>query len=257
MLETGAALGLLPVAMAQSALVRNGVRQARPGPGPLTGETGEVSAQPLRLLVAGDAAAIGGGCDHMDRSLAPRLAYGLALRLRRRVRWQAVGGSGWTLARLDDELRRLGTPEHDLALVTVGMNDVLALTPRAAWRRDLERLRDRLFGAGAGLLAFSGLPAVRDLPGFGWPLSPLLGRRARQLDRVLAEIVARSSLTPERSLLHLPAPRVDAPWRLAADGIHPSASGYAYWAASLVEDLAREVHALPFPAMAAARRADG
>jgi lysophospholipase L1-like esterase len=169
------------------------------------------------------------------------------VRLHRRVHWQAVGGFGWTAERLGDELRRHGTPPHDVALVTVGVNDVLALTPRAAWRRELGRIRERLFDAGARIQAYAGLPCVRELPGLSWPLTPLLDRRAAQLDRVLADFVAAPALPPERSLLHLPTPRADAPGRIARDGLHPSSSGYAWWAAALVEGLGRELRALPEP----------
>ncbi|HSG88073.1 MAG TPA: SGNH/GDSL hydrolase family protein [Pseudomonadales bacterium] len=246
LLETGAAYGLLPVAFAQSAILHSDTLQADPAAGALCGEAGDLDdARCLRLLVIGDGSAIGGGCARIDESLAPRLAFALAMRLRCRVRWQVIGGAGWTAARLDRELFGAGVPEADIALVMIGTNDAVTLTPRVDWRRDLESLRGRLLGRGVRLLGFSGLPAMRSLPRLAWPLGPLLGRRARQLDAVLRAMVRAMPLAADRTVLHLPVPAPDRASDLAADGLHASASGYALWASHLATTLADEWRALP------------
>lgn len=242
---TGTALGMLPWALAQSALVRSDTLQARVPAGPLSGEAGDPDGAPLRMLVLGDGSAIGGGCEHTRDSLAPRLAWGLAMRLRRRVRWRAVGGVGWTAARLDRQLQRDGVPAADVALVVIGFNDAISLTARADWRRDLLRLRGRLLESGVRLVGFSGLPRVHSLPRLGWPLGPLLEQRARQLDRILHELVDGLPLAADRTLLHLPVPAVRVDAHLAADGMHASAGGYAHWAERLAITLAAEWRVLP------------
>ena len=245
LLSTGAALGFLPLAMIQSARLRSDALATPLPSGMREGAVGEVSAPTLDLLVVGDSTAIGGGCEHMDLSLPPRLAYGVGMRLHRRVRWQALGGPGFTAAQLDNSLRRRGVPHADIALVLVGVNDVVALTPRAAWGRQIRRIVARLFDAGAGLVVLSGVPSLDTLPGLTWPLGPLLGVRSRQLDRVAQALTRPLPLAPERSLIHAPAPQVDAAAHLSADGVHPSSAGYAHWAHRLADITVREFMLLP------------
>lgn len=244
-LSTGTALGFLPLALVQSARLRSDTL-ATPLPlGDHAGAVGDLSARSLDLLVVGDSSAVGGCCEDMDAALPPRLAYGVAMRLKRRVRWSARGGAGWTAAKLDNELRREGIPAADVALVLLGVNDAVSLTPRAAWRRQMKRIVGRLFDAGARLVVVSGVPRLERLPGLAWPLGPLLGLRGRQLDRVARELAHPAPIEPERGLVYAPVPSMDTRSHLAGDGVHASAAGYAWWAACLADVLAREYAQLP------------
>ncbi|MEE4361658.1 MAG: SGNH/GDSL hydrolase family protein [Pseudomonadales bacterium] len=245
MFATGAALGLLPVAVAQFAWLRNASPRLRAARGPRHGYSGDVEARRLRLLVLGDDPAVGVGCTAMERSLAPRLAFGLAARLRLGIAWTVTGGAGWTVQRLDDQLRRDGVPPCDLAVVLIGADDAAGLTSVANWRRGIQRVRDRLLGSGVRLVAFVGVPALDRLPGLAWPLGTLLGRRARQLDRSLRELLERTALDPVQSLVHLPVPNEALLGFLARDGIHLSSAGYARWAAHMADEVAREWQVLP------------
>ena len=194
MLSLGAALGFLPVAAMQRARLRLGAASTPLPVGASEVEVGELSAPFERLLVLGDASALGAGCDEVEAALAPRLAFGVALRRRTRIHWTARGGAGWTAARLDADLQRRGVPAADAALLVIGVNDALAMTPLTAWRRQLDRIVTRLFVAGVRLVAVSGLPPVQRLPGLAWPLAPLLALRVAQLDRAARRIAHPSPL---------------------------------------------------------------
>lgn len=250
-LSTSTALGFLPLALVQSARLRSDTLATPLPRGAPIGAVGDLSAPPLDLLVVGDSSAVGGCCDDMDAALPPRLAYGVAMRLKRRVRWTARGGAGWTAAKLDNELRREGVPAADVALVLLGVNDAVALTPRASWRRQMTRIVGRLFDAGARLVVVSGVPRMERLPGLAWPLGPLLGLRARQLDRVARELARPAPIRPERGLVYAPVPAVDPEAHLAGDGVHASAAGYAWWAACLADVFANEFAQLPITPVAA------
>lgn len=258
-LSTGTALGFLPLALVQSALLRSDTLATPLPDGEPAGSVGDLTAPSLDLLVVGDSSAVGGYCEDMDAALPPRLAYGVAMRLKRRVRWTARGGAGWTAGKLDNELRREGVPSADVALVLLGVNDAVALTPRASWRRQMSRIVGRLFDAGARLVVVSGVPPLERLPGLAWPLGPLLGLRGRQLDRVARDLVRPGRSELERELVYAPVPSVDPEAHLAGDGVHASAAGYAWWAACLADVLAREYAQLPsrpvpaLPRTAAAR----
>ncbi|MEE4300045.1 MAG: SGNH/GDSL hydrolase family protein [Pseudomonadales bacterium] len=253
-LSTGTALGFLPLALVQSARLRSDTLATPLPVGDPHGAVGDLSAPAMDLLVVGDSSAVGGCCEDMDAALPPRLAYGVAMRLRRGVRWTARGGAGWTAAQLDNVLRREGVPAADVALVLLGVNDAVALTPRASWRRQMKRIVGRLFDAGARLVVVSGVPRLERLPGLAWPLGPLLGLRGRQLDRVARELARSRRPDGERDLVYAPVPAVDPQAHLAGDGVHASAAGYAWWAACLADVLAREYAQLPAPPTTAVDR---
>ncbi|MCH2097227.1 MAG: SGNH/GDSL hydrolase family protein [Pseudomonadales bacterium] len=254
MLSLGAALGFLPVAAMQRARLRLGAASTPLPVGASEGEVGELSAPSERLLVLGDASALGAGCDEVEAALAPRLAFGVALRRRTRIHWTARGGAGWTAARLDADLQRRGVPAADAALLVIGVNDALAMTPLTAWRRQLDRIVTRLFVAGVRLVAVSGLPPVQRLPGLAWPLAPLLALRVAQLDRAARRIAHPSPLAPERTIAHVPLPEIDPHAHVAEDGMHASPAGYAWWAACAADHLARELDQLPAPPRTASFR---
>lgn len=230
MLEAGAVMGLLPVALAQSVWLRMAGSRLPEPLGVQSGWTGECSARPLRLLVAGDSTALGVGCSGVERSLAPRLAYSLALKLRRRVEWQVLGGRHWTAAELLRSLALNGAPAHDIGIVLLGVNDTLGLTGTGRWRREFSRILDHLEAAGGRLIISSGVRFRRPLPTSPWPLNVMLGNRGRRLDQVAFEVVRNRRSALDRRCLHLPIAAEELRPHLAADGFHPSATGYARWA---------------------------
>lgn len=245
MLEAGAVLGLLPVALAQNLWLRVAGGRLPEPLGVHAGWTGDASAPPLRLLVAGDSLALGLGCSAMERSLAPRLAYHLALRLRRRVEWQVLAGRHWTAAELLRSLTIEGAPPHDIGLVLLGVNDTLGLTGFGRWRREFGRIFDHLDEAGGRLLVSSGLrvrPSTSSLP---WPLSAVLAERSRKLDQVARDVVRRRQPAAAKTCLHLPITIGELGPRLQQDGFHPSATGYARWAAWLAGQIIDAWQILP------------
>lgn len=245
LLEAGALMSLLPVALAQGAWVRGlGLRLKEP-PGPRAGWTGEASAEPLRLLVAGGSTAVGVGARATETSLAPRLAYNLAVRLRRRVEWQVIGGADWTAATLQRYFATTGVPDHDISLVLLGVNDVMGVTSLPRWRRDLDHILDLLDGVRPRLLACSGVPPMARVPALPWPLGSLLGERARQLDGALQGTLQRRFAAVDQTRVHLPVPVGELKDLLARDRFHPSSKGYARWALWLADRLAQEWRALP------------
>ena len=199
MLSLGAALGFLPVAAVQRARLRLGAASPRL---PVTPAVRSVNYRRHASACSSSAMRVRwAGCDEVEAALAPRLAFGVALRRRARVHWTARGGAGWTAARLDEDLQRRGVPAADAALLVIGVNDALAMTPLSMWRRQLDRIVSRLFAAGVRLVAVSGLPPVQRLPGLVWPLAPLLALRVAQLDRA-----ARRIAHPRRSRRSGPLP---------------------------------------------------
>lgn len=245
MLEAGAVMGLLPVALAQNLWLRVAGRHLPEPLGSHAGWTGELTAEPLRLLVTGDSLALGVGCSAMERSLAPRLAYNLALRLRRRVEWRVLAGRHWTAAELLRSLALHGAPAHDIGIVLLGANDTFGLTGIGRWRREFSRILDHLEIAGGRLMISSGVRIQRSLPVLPWPLNALLGERCRRLDEVAFDVVRGRRPAVDQTCLHLPIAAQELRPHLQRDGFHPSATGYARWANWLAERAVHEWQALP------------
>jgi lysophospholipase L1-like esterase len=222
-------LPLLPLIAVQGLKVRRDALRLPEAEGPRSGARGR--GPRLRLLVLGDSAAAGVGAKHQREALAGHLAAALAEH--HRVEWQLVARTGWTVADAHAALDELGDAQYDVAVTSLGVNDVTGGRSARGYARAMDalttRLRDR---HGVGRVVCSGLPPMHLFPALPQPLRGFLGTRARALDAALAEL-SRADPT----LVHLP-------WRgaldaagMAADGFHPGPPIYREWAAAVATAL--------------------
>ena len=125
---------------------------------------------------------------------------------------------------------QLDGPDYDAVLVALGVNDLLRLRSRRAWRRDVAALLAALAGhlRPGGLVVVAGLPDLGRFPSLPQPLRAVLALHARALDSGSAQVAAR---TPHA--VHAPAPPLEGDDFFATDGFHPSGAGYARWARAL------------------------
>jgi lysophospholipase L1-like esterase len=199
-----------------------GERQGEVGRGPL-----------LRLLVVGDSSAAGVGVERQEQALAPQLAERLALRARLAVRWQLIARSGVNTLRAVEMLDQVRPRRADLALVVLGVNDVLDQVPvsRALAARSAlaEGLREH---CNVGHVAFAALPPMHRFPALPRPLRDVLGADARRHDEAL-----RDWAQDRPGVSYVPLGLSLNPAHMAADGFHPGAVGYRVCAESLAEGL--------------------
>jgi len=191
-----------------------GARQGTAGTGPL-----------LRLLIVGDSAAAGVGVSHQDEALLGQVVSRLAGHYR--VEFDLRAKTGFTTT---DILRQLGDMEprdYDVALTSLGVNDVLALTSRSAWLARQAQLRDLLRSKfGVRLIVLSGLPPVHSFPALPQPLRWHLGNRATEFNEALGPAIDSE---PDVRLINL---RFEADvGMMASDGFHPGIPIYAEWGA--------------------------
>ena len=190
-----------------------GARQGCVGDGPL-----------LRLLVVGDSAAAGVGVSHQDEALLGQLVSRLAERYR--VEYALQAKTGFTTANILRRLEEMPPGQYDVAVTSLGVNDVLALTGLGTWlarQRELRRLlRDKF---GVRLTVLSGLPPVHSFPALPQPLRWHLGSRATEFNDALGDAVAAES---DARLVNLRF-SADA-GMMASDGFHPGVPIYAEWA---------------------------
>jgi lysophospholipase L1-like esterase len=218
-----ATLALGPILLAQGRHVRRTVPELPEPEGPRSGIAG--SGPDLRLLIVGDSAAAGVGAPSQDEALAGQLAVALAPTFR--LHWKLLAFTGATTADMLDRLCREADARYDVVVTSLGVNDVTDRHSLATWRRQQETLVDLLatrFGARHILL--SGLPPMHRFPALPQPLRWYIGSRARDFDRVLAEVAASR---PGCEFLALGHEMMDTS-AMAGDGFHPGPPIYTRWA---------------------------
>ncbi|RZQ55668.1 hypothetical protein CWI82_09845 [Pseudidiomarina tainanensis] len=183
----------------------------------------------IRLLILGDSAAAGVGCDTQDEAVCGQLVARAAQTYS--VDWQLWAQSSLTCAGiLQLAQQQPETEPFDLVLISAGVNDVTRRTSLTNWRHDLQALTQYLTEQrGAKRIIFTGLPPMHKFPALPQPLRWFVGQQARRLDDALRVHCQQSAC--EYLELDLPF----APEYMAKDGFHPSAKAAKLWADAIQE----------------------
>ncbi len=191
----------------------------------------------LRLLIVGDSSAAGVGVAEQSQALAGHLTKALAAQAAMRVQWRLLARAGLTSAQCLDQLLSNARLEADVAVVVLGVNDVIDQVPsqRAVAAREAiaNRLRN---GHGVAHVVFAPLPPVQHFPGLPQPLRWIAGRDAKRHDDAVA---AWASTRADVS--HVP---IDLPLNtalMADDGFHPGEPVYRICGTALAEHIATQV----------------
>jgi lysophospholipase L1-like esterase len=199
---------------------------------------GAPGARTLRLVLLGDATALGVGVDAVDETIGGQLAELLAAG-RRRVELSSVAVAGSRSPDLAPQVARalLGT-RPDVAVILIGAGDATALRRPDVAASHLGAAVRRLRDAGVEVVVGT-CPDLGAVRAFAPPLRQLYGWWSRRL----AQAQAAAAHAAGGDVVDLGAEtgavfRADA-GTLCADGFHPSADGY------------RVAHAL-YPAVVAA-----
>lgn len=228
-----ATVGLGPLLVAQGLYVRRSVVRLDEPPGARSGLGG--SGPALRLLIAGDSAAAGVGAATQHEALSGQLVA--QLRSRFHVSWKLIAQTGHAVRDVIDQLEAAAPERFDIALVSVGVNDVTGRTSSKTWIRRLKTLIGLLkskFGVAHVLL--SSLPPMHVFPALPQPLRWYLGYRARQLDAMI-----RAIAEADRQCEYLPIDFPFEPHYMAADGFHPGAPAYSAWARTAAQAIRRRI----------------
>jgi lysophospholipase L1-like esterase len=222
---------LAPLLLLQA---RKAVRQAPrlPSPrGPSQGTAGE--GEPgRRLLVIGESTAAGVGAAEHARALPGFVAADLTGRLGGTVAWTVRAQSGATARRVLTEMLPAGQQPFDLVVLAIGINDLFDRRTLRDWTADLQRLLRALTGEnGRTRVIVSGMPPVRRIPAIPQPLRFVVAGRARAMDQITRQVSAACGAT----YVPISMPKAGHREHFAADGFHPSESGYRAWARAIAE----------------------
>lgn len=191
----------------------NGSRSGVRGKGPV-----------LRLLITGDSAAAGVGVSRQDEALSGQLIKALASRYE--VHWRLIAKSGATTESLMALLHSSEIEPFDVAVVSIGVNDVTKGIPEHRWIEQQKRLRSLLMQRFAvRQVFFTSIPPMHRFPALPQPLRWYLGRGTKKFNDRLGEWTERDA--------HVTLVKVDFPLdseHMASDGFHPGKPAYQLWA---------------------------
>jgi lysophospholipase L1-like esterase len=225
-------LALSPVLVTQAVLTRRRAPLLPEAQGARTGVVGE--GAPVRLLIVGDSSGAGVGVPTQDLALAGYLSRTLATEARRRVHWQLVARSGINSAQALALVQQDRPHAADVAVVVLGVNDVIDQVPSHRAVQHRAALADWLLVHGAARhVVFAPLPPVGQFPLLPQPLRWIMGRDALRHDEAMARWAATRS-----DVSHVPiAISLDASC-MASDGFHPGEPVYRVCGEALARHIA-------------------
>lgn len=184
-----------------------------------------------RLLLLGNGPTVGYGVLSHDLSLAGHLGRQLTRETGRPTHVTVLADSALTAGSALAALRSADLEPYDGIVVTVGVNEVLSLSSRSRWRREIVALVRFIRSPAAPLVRtyFVGIPPMRSISTMPRVVEWLTDRHAARLNQVLADVCAaegRATFVPF------------APGRSPDSGGYRSTEVYRSWAAILVEPIA-------------------
>lgn len=185
-----------------------------------------------RILIFGAGPAVGWGVTTHDLALPGAVARALSARTGRGADVDLIAEPGMLLSEAPAAVQRLNLSRYDAAIVVLGVNDALALTPVVQWRADATAFFHalRLLSPADTKIVVAGIPPIRSISIFDSALGTVADRHAEALNRESADLCSSSPLVTFVPLGAPPRSRVD-------DERHRSPQEYAGWANQLADAL--------------------
>ena len=209
---------------------------------------GPAEGPPMRLVLLGDAVAVGVGVATVGETVGGQLAELLAdVPGGRRVELSSVGVAGSRSADLGTQVARaLLGHRPDVAVILIGAGDATSLRPPNEAAAYLAAAVRRLRDAGVEVVVGT-CPDLGATRAFAPPLRQIvawLGRRVAQAQAAAVHAAGGDVVDLARETG--PVFRAD-PGALCFDGFHPSADGYRVWAHALFPAVLAAATARPHP----------
>ena len=216
---------LWPLLWLQARHVRRTAPRLPEPPGLRVGTAGQGSL--VRLLVAGDSGAAGVGAFSQEQALCGQLVR--LLGQHHTVNWCVLAVNGLDSPGLLRLLTESPAARFDVVVLSMGANDATALCAPLQWAQLQHRLAELITERfGADLLVHSAVTPMHACLALPQPLRWFMGRWARQMNTTLLGQLADQ----HRRTLHW-HPDSTTHSGMAADGMHPSPTGYSVWAEGL------------------------
>ncbi len=227
-----AAIVLSPILLAQGIYVRLVTPKLPEPSGVRSGAEG--AGKSLRLLILGDSAAAGVGSDSQSSALSGQLVSALSSHYY--VTWRLMARTGHRASDVINHVESADPEIFDVAVVSVGVNDVTGGTSLKKWQDTLGRLYDLVrFKFGIQLVLLSSLPPMHAFPALPSLLRWYAGKRAASLNRAMKDLVASREGC---EFVETAFPFTKA--FIATDGFHPSPAAYTMWAEQMAKIISQK-----------------
>lgn len=154
-----------------------------------------------------------------------------------RVQRTLLAFTGATTADMLARLRQTPAEIFDVVIISPGVNDVTGRRSLTEWRRGQGELVELLAGRfGARHVLLSGLPPMHRFPALPQPLRWYVGSRARDFNRILADLAGKRAGCEFLALGH---EMMDVS-AMAGDGFHPGPTIHALRAREAARRITQE-----------------
>jgi len=183
----------------------------------------------LRLILCGDSAAAGVGANLQQEALSGQVLH--LLQEYYQCQWCLEAKSGYTSAAFITHLEQLTAQNFDIAIVSIGVNDVTKIVSIETWNKNIAKIHTLLTQKFAvKYVIYSAIPAMQQFPALPFPLRYFLGKTAQQMNRQLQE---KYNNKKDSTVLSIQLPITTH--YMAHDGFHPNPVGYTLWAQHVVQ----------------------
>ena len=178
----------------------------------------------LKVLFLGDSSVSGVGVSLLEDALSGAVLK--ILKEKYYCEWRVCAESKITTSQLSRKLENETKEVYDLAIVSIGMNDILDGIHTDKWLKDLLSLQDFIAEKfEVSRTIFSGMPPVHKLKQLPQPLLYFLSLKAFVFDQFLQRFCKKYS---KCYYVGIDLPVTDE--TMAADGFHPNEMFYQIWA---------------------------
>jgi lysophospholipase L1-like esterase len=217
-----AKVALAPILYSQARRMRAATIELPEPEGSRAGISG--AGQPtLRLLIAGDSSAVGVGAPTQEEGFALALVRSLAFRINSSIQWQLIGQTGLTSEGVLRKLTSSIIEPADIAVVTLGANDITGEVPLEQALHHRREIADWLRRSlSVRHVIFPGLPEIQRFPAIPQPLAWYAGLHARRNNRAQARWARQQQHVHHADISGLVRAEL-----MANDGYHPAPAFYA------------------------------
>lgn len=170
------------------------------------------------VVMLGDSVAAGVGVNHLHESLGGAVQRSLCNKLAQEVVLKVYAQSGDKIADLYEKLKETSLVHERFVVISIGVNDVTGFTSIKAWQQYLIKIINLINQHEQSHIVILGIPPMQHFPLLPYPLSTILGNRAKRLNEATLQVI--------KSYHHVHFLNVDINFDstlFATDGFHPSA----------------------------------
>ena len=200
-----------------------------------SGTFGSVEDPPLRIAVLGDSSCTGPGVSDRDQIWVRRIGAHFRRRFHTIIDSVAVGGSRAGDV-LRDQVPLVIPTEPDIALVSVGSNDMLYGVSLKSFERHLETIVAELLTCTPSVL-LSGVGDLGTIPRLPFFLTRIMRWRGRTADRVHASVAARFAGAVKVPIRERCGNAFENPAIYSPDLLHVNGDGHRLWAEAAIPSI--------------------